>query len=73
VQLYTVQTPSTGELVRTSIVADRHRACAEHFRKIAPGFRTVPGLIRKQFKADAKPKTSGDRRKREFERLDRGL
>ena len=25
------------------------RACAEHFRKIAPGFRTVPGLIRKQF------------------------
>src|SRR5205085_2758349 len=24
-------------------------ACAEHFRKIAPGFRTVPGLIRKQF------------------------
>jgi hypothetical protein len=25
------------------------RARAEHFRKIAPGFRTVPGLIRKQF------------------------
>jgi len=25
------------------------KACAEHFRKIAPGFRTVPGLIRKQF------------------------
>ena len=24
-------------------------ACAEHFRNIAPGFRTVPGLIRKQF------------------------
>ena len=24
-------------------------ACAEHFRKIAPGFRMVPGLIRKQF------------------------
>jgi len=24
-------------------------ACAEHFRKIAPGFRSVPGLIRKQF------------------------
>ena len=24
-------------------------ASAEHFRKIAPGFRTVPGLIRKQF------------------------
>ena len=24
-------------------------ACAEHFRKIAPGFREVPGLIRKQF------------------------
>ena len=24
-------------------------ACVEHFRKIAPGFRTVPGLIRKQF------------------------
>jgi hypothetical protein len=24
-------------------------ACAEHFRKIAPGFRAVPGLIRKQF------------------------
>jgi hypothetical protein len=24
-------------------------ACAEHFRKIAPGFRDVPGLIRKQF------------------------
>lgn len=24
-------------------------ACAEHFRKIAPGFRQVPGLIRKQF------------------------
>lgn len=23
--------------------------CAAHFRKIAPGFRTVPGLIRKQF------------------------
>src|SRR5256714_12814151 len=23
--------------------------CAEHFRKIAPGFRAVPGLIRKQF------------------------
>jgi hypothetical protein len=21
------------------------KACAEHFRKIAPGFRTVPGLI----------------------------
>ena len=25
------------------------KACAEHFRKIAPGFRSVPGLIRKQF------------------------
>ena len=25
------------------------KACAEHFRKIAPGFRTVQGLIRKQF------------------------
>jgi hypothetical protein len=24
-------------------------ACAEHFRKIAPGFRSVPGLVRKQF------------------------
>ena len=24
-------------------------ACAEHFRKIAPGFRMVQGLIRKQF------------------------
>jgi hypothetical protein len=24
-------------------------ACADHFRKIAPGFRDVPGLIRKQF------------------------
>jgi hypothetical protein len=24
-------------------------ACAEHFRKIAPGFQQVPGLIRKQF------------------------
>ena len=24
-------------------------ACATHFRKIAAGFRTVPGLIRKQF------------------------
>ena len=24
-------------------------ACAAHFRRIAPGFRTVPGLIRKQF------------------------
>jgi hypothetical protein len=24
-------------------------ACAAHFRKIAPGFRAVPGLIRKQF------------------------
>jgi Putative mono-oxygenase ydhR len=24
-------------------------ACAEHFRTIASGFRTVPGLIRKQF------------------------
>lgn len=24
-------------------------ACAEHFRKIAPGFRRVHGLIRKQF------------------------
>jgi hypothetical protein len=23
--------------------------CAAHFRKIAPGFRTVPGLVRKQF------------------------
>jgi hypothetical protein len=23
--------------------------CAAHFRKIAPGFRTIPGLIRKQF------------------------
>ena len=23
-------------------------ACGEHFRKIAPGFRDVPGLIRKQ-------------------------
>ena len=25
------------------------KACAEHFRKIAPGFRSVAGLIRKQF------------------------
>ena len=25
------------------------KACAEHLRKIAPGFRTLPGLIRKQF------------------------
>jgi hypothetical protein len=25
------------------------KACAEHFREIAPGFRTVAGLIRKQF------------------------
>ena len=25
------------------------KACAEHFRRIAPGFRGVPGLIRKQF------------------------
>lgn len=25
------------------------KACAEHFRNIAPGFRAVPGLIRKQF------------------------
>ena len=25
------------------------KACAEHFRNIAPGFRGVPGLIRKQF------------------------
>ena len=24
-------------------------ACAAHFRAIAPGFRSVPGLIRKQF------------------------
>jgi len=24
-------------------------ACAAHFRRIAPGFRDVPGLIRKQF------------------------
>ena len=24
-------------------------ACAEHFRRIAPDFRTVPGLIRKYF------------------------
>lgn len=24
-------------------------ACAAHFRKIAPDFRSVPGLIRKQF------------------------
>jgi Putative mono-oxygenase ydhR len=24
-------------------------ACAEHFCRIAPGFRDVPGLIRKQF------------------------
>jgi hypothetical protein len=24
-------------------------ACAEHFRTIAPGFRSVPGLSRKQF------------------------
>jgi len=24
-------------------------ACAAHFRDIAPGFRDVPGLIRKQF------------------------
>jgi hypothetical protein len=24
-------------------------ACAAHFRGIAPGFRDVPGLIRKQF------------------------
>jgi hypothetical protein len=26
-----------------------HAACAAHFRKIAAGFRSVPGLIRKQF------------------------
>ena len=26
-----------------------HAACAAHFRTIAPDFRTVPGLIRKQF------------------------
>jgi len=26
-----------------------HDACRAHFHKIAPGFRTVPGLIRKQF------------------------
>ncbi|KWZ47265.1 hypothetical protein WS73_01285 [Burkholderia savannae] len=25
------------------------KACEEHFRKIAPGFRTVPGLTCKQF------------------------
>jgi hypothetical protein len=25
------------------------KACAEHFRKIAPGFQTVQGLIRNQF------------------------
>jgi hypothetical protein len=25
------------------------KACAAHFRAIAPGFREVPGLIRKQF------------------------
>jgi hypothetical protein len=25
------------------------KACAEHFRNIAPGFREVPGLVRKQF------------------------
>lgn len=24
-------------------------ACAAHFRNIAPGFRAVPGLLRKQF------------------------
>ena len=24
-------------------------ACAAHFHKIAPGFRNVPGLLRKQF------------------------
>jgi hypothetical protein len=24
-------------------------ACAAHFRSIAPGFRAVPGLLRKQF------------------------
>jgi hypothetical protein len=24
-------------------------ACTEHFRKIAPGFRSVRGLVRKQF------------------------
>jgi hypothetical protein len=24
-------------------------ACAAHYRRIAPGFRDVPGLIRKQF------------------------
>ena len=24
-------------------------ACAAHFRAIAPGFRKVPGLVRKQF------------------------
>ena len=24
-------------------------ACAAHFRTIAPSFRTVPGLVRKQF------------------------
>ena len=33
VQLYTVQTPSTGELVTTSIVEDRHRG------------QTRPGLL----------------------------
>ena len=25
------------------------KACAEHYRQIAPGFRTVPRLIHKQF------------------------
>lgn len=25
------------------------KACAQHFRKIAPSFQTVPGLISKQF------------------------
>ena len=25
------------------------QACAAHFRKIAPDFRAIPGLIRKQF------------------------
>lgn len=25
------------------------QACAKHYRKIAPDFRAVPGLIRKQF------------------------
>jgi hypothetical protein len=32
------------------------KACAEHFRKIAPGFRTVQGLIRS---SSFMPRTAG--------------